>query len=195
KPASSLTRPLSILIEMDLIHHEIPFGTSIRDTKRTLYKISDPFLKFWLTFIEPNRSLLETGLSEHVLQSIKKTWPNYIGNVWEELSRKSVTRLSVAGKHFGPAFRWWGKGNNGAMLEFDIVSQSLDNHNNILIGEAKHTCRVSELPKLLSELAAKASQCPLFNGKELTFALWIMNSPSSKHKEVFDAEDVVSAMK
>ncbi len=35
------------LMEMDLVTREVPFGASPRASKRTLYRIADPFLRFW----------------------------------------------------------------------------------------------------------------------------------------------------
>jgi hypothetical protein len=37
KPASALTRPLSILVDLELIKREIPFGASPRDSKRSSF--------------------------------------------------------------------------------------------------------------------------------------------------------------
>ena len=47
---------------MDLIHREQPFGEAERGGKRTLYKISDPFLRFWFRFVEIDRSCLSASL-------------------------------------------------------------------------------------------------------------------------------------
>src|SRR5215212_2279289 len=47
KPVTTLSRPIQRLQEMDLITREQPFAEESRGGKRTLYKISDPFLRFW----------------------------------------------------------------------------------------------------------------------------------------------------
>ncbi len=57
KPASSLTRPLSNLIDLAYIKRELPFGENIKSTKRTMYKLNDPFLMFWYRFVQKNQSL------------------------------------------------------------------------------------------------------------------------------------------
>src|SRR3954471_223441 len=54
KPVTSLARPLERLIEMDLVVRETPFGTSARTSKRTLYRIADPFLRYWFRFVQPD---------------------------------------------------------------------------------------------------------------------------------------------
>ncbi len=48
RPASSLPRPLSTLVEMSLLLREVPFGSNPRSGKRTLYRIADPFFRLWL---------------------------------------------------------------------------------------------------------------------------------------------------
>ncbi len=55
KPVTSLSRPLQRLQDMDLITREQPFAEESRSSKRTLYKISDPFLRFWFRYVEVNR--------------------------------------------------------------------------------------------------------------------------------------------
>ncbi len=61
KPATSLTRPLHRLLELGLIRRERPFGSSQKSSKKTLYRLDDPFLAFWFRYVEPNRSRLEAG--------------------------------------------------------------------------------------------------------------------------------------
>src|SRR5262249_31207538 len=58
QPATSFTRPIQRLLELDLIEREIPFGADEHNSKRTLYKIKDPFVRFWFTLVAPQRSFL-----------------------------------------------------------------------------------------------------------------------------------------
>ena len=81
---ANLSRPLSLLQDLFLIERELPHGFSARDTKRSLYTIKDPALKFWFGTYSPHRSrwsgyplaLKETLLEEH------------ISNVFEEFCRE-----------------------------------------------------------------------------------------------------------
>jgi len=75
KPSNSLTRPLATLIDLGYVRRELPFGESLKSTKRTLYKLSDPFLNFYFTFVLPNKSLLEMGLTEKVYKNLKGDIP------------------------------------------------------------------------------------------------------------------------
>ena len=56
QPATNLSRPLSRLIDLGYVRRELPFGESTRSTKRSLYRLDDPFLLFWYRFVVPNRS-------------------------------------------------------------------------------------------------------------------------------------------
>ena len=58
-----LLRPLQRLLELGLICRETPFGADDRG-KKAHYRIADPFLDFWYTFVWPSWSredFLETA--------------------------------------------------------------------------------------------------------------------------------------
>ena len=57
RPASSLSRPLASLVEMQLVRRETPFGSSPKSGKRSLYRIADPFLRLWF----PGRCAAPSG--------------------------------------------------------------------------------------------------------------------------------------
>jgi AAA+ ATPase superfamily predicted ATPase len=92
-------------MEMDLVEREVPFGEPPRGSKRTLYRISDPFLRFWFRYVEPNRSRLETRQLDVVANEIAAAMGHHVGGVWEDLARNSapLTRPRKAG--WGPAGR------------------------------------------------------------------------------------------
>jgi len=194
KPATSLTRPLAILVGLGLVVREVPFGILPRNSKRALYKIADPFLRFWLTFVEPNRSLLEAGLIDAVADIVMQSLPQYIGSVWEELSRQSVPHLSINGRRWYPASRWWGKAIGTGNLEIDIVACSLDNDSEVLVGEAKRSISQKEIPRLMDNLKRKASCCPALQGNQINCTLWIMES-APMGSDIITADEVVAALK
>ena len=59
--ATNLSRPLAKLISLGYLIKEIPFGENEKNSKKSLYKISDPFMNFYFQFIAPNRSFIEIG--------------------------------------------------------------------------------------------------------------------------------------
>jgi len=139
QPVTSLARPLSRLIELGLIRRELPFGESEKSSKRSLYRISDPFIRFWFRVVAPNRSLLAESPPETRLSVWLKNKPCLFAQTWEELCRQSVPQLQksdcpLAEKGpWGPARRYW-RGNSP---EWDLVARSLDGRR-LLLGEVKY---------------------------------------------------------
>jgi AAA+ ATPase superfamily predicted ATPase len=171
KPVTALSRPIQRLQDMDLIAREIPFAEAPRGTKRTLYKISDPFLRFWFRYVEVNRSRLGAGLVATVEDEILQRLGHHIGEVWEELARASVPLLRVGSRTWGTAGRWWGPGLDRQPLEVDLVAYSLDG-GGVLVGEVKWAAP-RDAERLLAELEAKARRLPVAAGKEVVLALWL----------------------
>ncbi|MBI3318993.1 MAG: ArsR family transcriptional regulator [Candidatus Omnitrophica bacterium] len=46
-PQSNLSRPLALLLELGLVSRDVPFGESLRTTKKVLYSLRDPALAFY----------------------------------------------------------------------------------------------------------------------------------------------------
>jgi AAA+ ATPase superfamily predicted ATPase len=156
---------------MDLITRELPFAEDPRSSKRTLYKISDPFLRFWFRYVEVNRSRLGAGLLAAVEKEILQRLGHHIGEVWEELARTSVPLLHPGDRTWGTAGRWWGPGLDRQLLEVDLVAYSLDG-GSVLVGEVKWAAP-RDAERLLAELEAKARRLPAAAGKEVVPALWL----------------------
>lgn len=61
EPATNLSRPLKKLIDLGFLEREVPFGVDEKSSKKSLYKIADPFMAFYYQFVVPNRSFIELG--------------------------------------------------------------------------------------------------------------------------------------
>jgi len=129
-PATSLSRPLARLVEMELVQRELPFGESERSSKRSLYRIADPFFRLWLRVVAPHRAVLVASGPEARRAVLQRYWPALLAGAWEDLCRAAVPAL-VPGP-WGPAARWW----RGAEPEWDVVAESVDGKR-LLVGEAK----------------------------------------------------------
>lgn len=165
KPATALSRPLHMLADLGLIVRETPWAVAERDSKRSLYRIADPFLAFWYRFVEPNRSLLEARRLEPVGETVRLGWGQHVGGVWESLCREAVTGNDVAGQVWARPARWWGPGRDRRPLELDVVATSLDG-TALLVGEAKVAIRGQE-QAIAARLVAKARQFPAAAGRRL----------------------------
>ncbi len=116
KPAGSLSRPLGLLVDLGYVRREVPFGENLRSTKRSIYKLADPFLSFWYRFVQPNESMLELDLIDAVYERIIESFPTHVGGIWEQMARHSATFLKADQIDWGPASRWWGKDSKGRLL-------------------------------------------------------------------------------
>ncbi|MFL6232726.1 MAG: ATP-binding protein [Thermoanaerobaculia bacterium] len=191
KPVTSLARPLERLIEMDLVARETPFGTSVRSSKRTLYRIADPFLRFWFRFVQPDRSRLEARQTAAVERDIADRFPHHTGEIWEELARESVPALDCFGKTWGPAGRWWGPGLDRQPLEIDLVAESQE-RDVLLIGKVKWASP-DDPARLLQELERKVARLPFVEGREVFMALWLKAPVSgSLSRQVMTPQQVLA---
>lgn len=138
RPASSLPRPLSTLVEMSLLLREIPFGSDPRSGKRTLYRIADPFFRLWFRVVAPHRAALAEAPRETRIGYWHRHRVGLESAAWEELCRMAVPFLHLNSGPLAdsgpwqPAQRYW----HGNDPEFDIVARSVDG-DSILVGEAK----------------------------------------------------------
>ena len=158
KPATSMSRPLERLLELGLVRREVPFGENERNSKRTLYKISDPFFRLWFRVVAPHRAQLASGNHQTRSQILTRFWQGLCAESWEELCRSSIPHLDKRHRRakaglWGPSQRWW----HGDAPEWDVVSADLSEER-LLLGEAKWSAKplsARALSKMIADLAAK----------------------------------------
>ncbi len=158
RPATSMSRPLDRLVGMGLVRREVPFGESEKKSRRSLYKIDDPFIRLWFRVVAPHRGQLASAGREARLQVLDRYWSELTALAWEELCRKRLPRMDPATPlaslgPWGAASRWW----KGAAPEWDVVSESIDGRR-LLLGEAKWSAKPfgqAAFDRAARELAAK----------------------------------------
>ncbi|GAB6057131.1 ATP-binding protein [Desulfonatronum parangueonense] len=182
KPATHLSRLLGVLIDLGYVRRELPFGESVRSTKKTLYKIDDPFLNFFFTFLVPNKSRLEFGLVDQVWGDIIRQYDQYLSGTWEHLCRSAVPFLEFDEKRFNPSTRWWGAGLDGKAMELDLVAESVD-QSTLLIGEAKWS-DMGNLDALCGELERKVGQVPFVKGRKVITALFVKKARKERFSDM-----------
>jgi AAA+ ATPase superfamily predicted ATPase len=195
KPATSLARPLATLVELGLVRRDLPFGASLQDSKRTAYRLGDPFLRAWFRFVEPNRSRLEAGQAAAVARELASVLPLHVSGVWEDLVRDSVPRSTYRGTPFGRAASWWGPGIDREPLEFDVVAESTDRAE-LLLGEVKWQEHV-DWPREIGALRRKATLLPLAADRKIRLAFWTKRAPRSLPADVacFTPRHVIRALR
>lgn len=171
KPATQLSRIMALLIDLGYIKRESPFGVPAKSSKKTLYKIADPFVRFYFTFVMPNKSSLEYGLSDRVWGEIHAGKDRYVAAHWEALCRTAVPLLTFRDIRFDRASRWWGTGLDHKMMEIDVVAETADKKT-ILIGEAKWSDHVS-VHKLTTQLNRKCENIPFAKNRKIVKALFL----------------------
>lgn len=115
KSAAELSRPLNRLVSLGYIEKEKPYGAAARSTKKTLYKVADPFMRFYHRFVLPSASLIELDRQEVIWKTVDDQMNQYVGQCWESLCREAVGRGGL-GKEYLPASRWWGGIRSGEVL-------------------------------------------------------------------------------
>jgi AAA+ ATPase superfamily predicted ATPase len=178
KPATSLARPLARLLDLGLVRRDVPFGSSLRDSKRTAYRLDDPFLRFWFRFVEPNRSRLGAGQTSQVVREVERELHGHVATVFEDAVRQSAPRARYGNQAWGPAASWWGPGFDRSPMEIDVVAESQDG-STLLIDEVKWSRRL-DWKREEAALRRKAENLPLARGREVRLALWSPIPPPSR---------------
>lgn len=97
EPATNLSRPLRKLMDLGFLEKEVPFGVDEKNSKKSLYKIADPFLAFYYQFVVPNRSFIELDRRMPVEALLKSQFTDYVGMQWESICRSAVTGNVIGG--------------------------------------------------------------------------------------------------
>lgn len=191
KPATNLSRPLEKLITLGYIERELAFGEPEKNSKKSLYRVADPFMNFYYTFIVPNRSLIEFGRSGLVLDMIKRQFDAYTSHYWESFCRKTVSGQTINGITYNTANRWWGSITREQTIEIDLIAESIDKKH-LLVGE----CKWSDKPHMqqtLKELKTKASLLPFAKKHKIIPLLFLKTPPTDIPREQFVlSEDLLS---
>lgn len=89
--SGSLKRSLDLLIDKRIVEADVPLST--RPSKETRYRVADPHLRFWLSFLGPGMPAIERGRGDQVFAAIRKGWPSWRGRAIEPVIREALVRL------------------------------------------------------------------------------------------------------
>lgn len=199
REATSLSAPLDKLIQMNYIRREIPFEESPKKSKKGIYRINDPMMDFYYSFIVPNMSSLARGRKNVVLEEIENRLSGYVSRHWEHLCREAVSGNTMFGHRWGEAGRWWGSVAVKEMgtfreMEFDVMAESTDGKA-LLVGECKWT-NPETSSELHGKLLEKAGNLPIAKGKEIITVLFLKNKPkdSAAATNILYPDDIIRAL-
>ena len=187
--ATNLSRPLAKLISLGYLTKDIPFGENEKNSKKSLYKISDPFTNFYFQFIIPNRSFIEIGRISLILSSLDSHFSEYVGDYWEKLCRETISGNEIDGITYGIARRWWGSVSRDERIELDVVAESLDKKF-LLVGECKWSAKENS-DRLLAALVEKANKLPFAKNHTIIPKLFLKNKPTGTMENVLLPDDVM----
>ncbi len=202
QPATSLGRPLARLAELGLIDRQQPFGEAERGGKRTLYRISDPFFRFWFRVVAPHRAVLTTAASRVRMDLWRRARTTLFSETWESLCRQSVPRLAVEPLAqlgpWGPVARYWQRKGP----EWDVVALSMDRRT-LLLGEVKwHEAQGAgtAVERAWRDLTAKGRPPLDVGGKvRIVHVVFVPQRPRTRAGKsepiLVDARDVLAALR
>lgn len=165
------------LQELRFLRREVPVTEWERTrTQRVLYRLADPYLRFWFRFVSPYQSFMQLGRGEEVWErEIAPVLDEFVSrSTWEEVCVQYLWRRLRADDlnvRFSQVGRWWdGKD------EIDLVGLWRDKAT--LIGECKWSSAPVDMA-VLAGLKRKAAKLSI-RGEPL----WVLVSRSGFDQEV-----------
>jgi len=115
---STLTRATELLIGKGIVAGDLPLG--LHPSKERRYRVTDPYLRFWLTFLGPHLTEIDRMRSDLTMARIRLGWTSWRGRAIEPIVRDSLARILPAqGIPAASAVGgYWTRGNE---TEIDIV--------------------------------------------------------------------------
>jgi len=140
---TNLSRLLQQLMDASVLARDLPYGESSRTTKRTLYSIQDPAIRFWFGVYSSHRSLWRSYSKEKKNLLIH----GHAASVFEDWCRNL----------YPGAQRYWDK-----FSEIDLVCPDPEDPARLLVGEVKWKyLTASEHSTILGDLKERWSRCAL----------------------------------
>jgi AAA+ ATPase superfamily predicted ATPase len=142
---------------------------SLRPRNDPHYRIEDPYLRFWLRFIEPSLPDIARGRPDLAFTRVQNSWADYRGRAVEPLVRESLERIEatepvLAG--VGVIGAYWTRTGD---VEVDLVGADRwpDAHQIAVTGSIKWREQDPFDRRDLAALAVRRSQIPGAEGSRL----------------------------
>ncbi|HEX5761995.1 MAG TPA: ATP-binding protein [Solirubrobacterales bacterium] len=118
--ATTVNDTLESLRKRAVVRRLTPYSTRAT-TKTVLWEVVDPYLRFWLGFVDREIDLIERGRGSLLLEHFKRDWPTYRGRAIEHLVRDATELLLPDAERFGDARYVGGYWNRAGTVEVDLV--------------------------------------------------------------------------
>ena len=140
---TNLSRLLQQLLDASILTRELPFGESVRSTKKTLYRIQDPTMRFWFRTYSPHQTLWRT----YATAQKRKLIHDHAATVFEDFCRA----------RFPGSQRYWERD-----IELDLVAPDPTDAKRLFVAEVKwRRLSAGERKNILRQLESKWSRCTL----------------------------------
>ncbi len=150
----NITTYLRALEILDLIERITPVTEP--EAKRGLYRIMDPFFRFWFAFVRPNKRRLELGLERAVWEDIRDEFNTYLGSVFEDVCREALLEMAkrdVLPVRVSGMGRWWSKD-----AEIDVLAVGNGGRRALAVEVKWAELSYAEARRLLLGLEAKTQK-------------------------------------
>ena len=166
---TSCSTYLRNLIDLGILRKETPFRQD--SPRKTIYRIDDPFFRFWYRFIPPNISLIRSGRTDLAADRIVASITDFMGPVFEDMCRQWLWANNATDAvpfTILDAGRWWGPDpKSRRQEEIDIVASGED-PDALLFCE----CKWRSVPSGLKELDTLRSRAALLHPGTARFMLF-----------------------
>ncbi|MEU7000253.1 DUF234 domain-containing protein [Nonomuraea sp. NPDC046570] len=118
-PSGTLAPILANLVGKGVVSAELPLSTKA-DTRNKRYRVADPYLRFWLTFLRRAIADSERGRPDLALRRIERSWSAWRGRAVEPIIRETLARALPDDRwpDTEEIGGWWNRQNNP---EIDLV--------------------------------------------------------------------------
>ena len=150
---SMLSKYASVLEDLGFIKRAHPIGITPKPRK-SQYAITDHYLNFWFKYVFPNKTELEAGNSENVLNKIKQDYNIYLGHAFEQIATELLTEKKINQTlpfTFTAIGKWWFKN-----IEIDLIALDEENHAATFIEAKWSNLNAIDCKRILQNLKAKA---------------------------------------
>ncbi len=191
--AAPLARSLNLLREAKrVIAADLPLST--RPAREPRYRVADPYLRFWLRFIEPALPDIARGRCDLALARLRDSWLEYRGRAVEPLVHASLERLTTKDPHLAGTSVVGGYWTRTGSVEVDLVGvDRWPGASRVsVVGSIKWRDRSPFDQRDLADLVAHQGEVP--GGRDATLiAVSRSGCTAQGIAAVYDPDDLVSA--
>ena len=118
--ATTTNEALHLLAHKRVVRRLTPYSAHAAP-KTALWEVVDPYMRFWLRFVNRRVDLIERGRGSLLVEEFQQGWPSFRGRAIEPVVRDSLERLLPDAEHFGAACYTGGYWNRTGAIEVDLV--------------------------------------------------------------------------